>query len=104
MLGIHCGTCRDEQSVHHFLILMFAFSNAEVCYVGPALKSSDGLQRLTGSARWSAGNPGASDNVVIYLDDLVWFQDTDGSIKKGAFSAAGTNMGVTQTAITLDIA
>ncbi|MFQ5405768.1 MAG: hypothetical protein ACE5DI_01270 [Candidatus Micrarchaeia archaeon] len=79
-------------------------NDAEVCYVGSALTSSDGLVRISASARWSAGNPGASDDMEIFFDDLVWFQDTDGSLRKDTFNAAGTNQAVGQVDYTIDVA
>jgi hypothetical protein len=97
--GLRKVSCSDAE-----VALAATNNNAEICYVAPALKSSDGLQRLSGSARWSAGNPGASDDAKIYFDDLVQYQDTDGKIKKGAFSAAGTNVGQTQAVVTIDTA
>lgn len=81
------------------------------CYVSkaigakslPDLNVVSGDVWLGGSLKAGQGNPGASDDPVIWPIDLVWFQDTDGSIKYGGVDASNTDVGrVDNKRITLD--
>ena len=68
--------------------------NAESCWSAPAMKA--GVQyRVKGTLTADNGDPIVGDTFPsVYVDDKVFFRDTDGNIKYQSFSSSGTNQGV----------
>lgn len=81
-----------------------AVGSNDVCYVGPAMTTRKGLVRLYGKATADAGNPGATDDVVMRVYSRVPFVDTDGKVKIGTHTSAGAVAGAAVTTATLDLA
>lgn len=68
--------------------------NAEACWSAPAMKA--GVQyRVKGTLTADNGDPIVGDTFPsVYVDDRVFFRDTDGITKYQSFSSSGTNQGV----------
>ena len=74
--------------------------NTEACWSAPSMKAGT-LYRIKGTITADLGDPIASDTKPsIYIDDKVFFRDTDGTIKYQSFSTSGTNQGVGGTILT----
>ena len=75
--------------------------SADRCYVSSALKASDGEKRLSWTMSNNGGSDaGASSDPILYVEDLQYYEETDGSIQYGAFTNGGTNVGETQVKLT----
>lgn len=59
--------------------------------------------RFTYTLKADLGEPGASDDVNFYFVDNQYFLDTDGTIKMGAFNNGGTDQGVANGKVSIDV-
>ena len=70
-------------------------------YVSRAIQATDSRIRLAWTMTNDGGTDcGASDDPVLYVEDIEYFEDNDGTIKLGTHDSAGTNKGETQVSFT----
>jgi hypothetical protein len=75
--------------------------NAKRCYKTRAISTNDAAVIMNVRVSNDAGtSAGSSDDPVIYFEPLQYFEDTDGTIKIGAFNAGGTAVGLTHSSAT----
>jgi len=71
------------------------------CWTSPALKAATGTVRFSWSMTNDGGtDAGASDDPILYSEDIQYFLDIDGKIKLEAFNGAGSNQGESQVKLT----
>jgi len=74
-----------------------AVDSCNRCWTSRAIKAQDGTLRLAWTLSNDGGtDAGASDDVKLYVNDIVYFLDTDGKIKLEVYNAAGTDQGETK--------
>ena len=75
--------------------------SADRCYTSAAIKASDGEKRLSWTMTNGGGSDaGASSDPILYVEDLQYYEENDGTIQYGAFTSGGTNAGESQVALT----
>lgn len=88
---IDCNTYPKSTSV----------DSCNICYKSRAIKATDSRIRIAWTMNNDGGSDaGASDDPLLYIEDLVYFEDTDGVVKLGTHDSAGTNKGETQVKLT----
>lgn len=78
-----------------------SFSSANRCYKSGAIKTSDGLLKVTVTLSADLGNPGTSADPFVYIDDMQSFEE-DGAIVEGTHTKGGTSVGVVRQQIGFD--
>ncbi len=73
-----------------------AYDSCNRCYKSPAIKASDGTVRLAWTMNNDLADAGASSDPIMYIEDVVYAQDTDGKIVLGTHNSGGTNLGESQ--------
>jgi hypothetical protein len=82
---------------------MTAVESCNRCYKIPAINSNMAAVTVNGKVSNDGGtSAGASDDPVVYFNDVNYFQDIDSTIKVGTFDSAGTKVGVSQVKATLN--
>lgn len=77
--------------------------SANRCYVSKAIPTGMATVRLTYVISNDAGSSaGGTSDPVINIEDIQYFEDTDGTIKIGTHDSASTNVGAPQNRITFD--
>lgn len=75
--------------------------SCNICYKSRAIKATDSRIRLAWTMTNDGGSDcGATDDPVAYVEDIVYFEDTDSTVKVGTHDSSGTNKGETQCTIT----
>lgn len=78
-------------------------NSANRCYKSAWIKQGDGVVTIRINLNSDlGGDPGTSADPVVYIDDYVTFQDTDGSIKTDVKNSANADVGAPRMSITLD--
>jgi len=73
------------------------------CWLGRPITTEDSVQKFAWTLRADGGGtPGATSDPILYVEDMHYFDEIDGTIGFGAFNSAGTNLGQSQTKITWD--
>lgn len=75
--------------------------SANRCYAARALKSTDGNVRVDWVMNADLGNPGASADPVLYIDDVQYFQQSSG-VSQGTATGANTDVGAPVEKVTFD--
>lgn len=74
-----------------------AVDSCNRCWTSVAVKAKDGTIRVAWTLSNDGGtDAGGSDDVKLYINDIVYFQDTDGTIKLEVYNSAGTEVGETK--------
>lgn len=84
---------------------MATYLNVDTCWKVDQLSSRGTATpaRLSYTLKADLGDPGAADDVKFYFVDNQYFLDTDGQIKLGAFNSGGTDQGVANGLVTIDV-
>jgi hypothetical protein len=71
------------------------------CYKSRAIVATDSRIRMAWTMTNDGGSDaGASSDPLLYIEDIVYFEDTDGLVKLGTHDSSGTNKGETQVKLT----
>ena len=93
--------CDGGEDTEIDLQRLISKDSADRCYIASAIKATDGEITVNWVMNNDAGDDaGASSDPILYVEDLQYFEDTDGSIVYGAFTAGGTNVGESQVKLT----
>lgn len=78
-----------------------SFDSGNRCYKSPAIKTSDGLVRVSWSMTSDLGNPGTSADPRVYLEDLQSFEE-DSKLVEDIYNKGGNNLGVSRQTVGFD--
>lgn len=71
------------------------------CYKSRAILATDSRIRVAWTMTNDGGSDaGASSDPLLYIEDIAYFQDTDGKVKLGTHDSSGTNVGESQVSLT----
>lgn len=73
--------------------------SANRCYSAPAIKTSNGNIRIDWTMNADLGNPGASADPVLYIDDVQYFQQNSGVVQ-GTATSANSDVGAPVETVT----
>ena len=77
--------------------------SAERCYVGQAITTKMGLVRFAVDMAPSKGDPGPSDDPILYIKGIEYAQDVDGSLILDTHDSGGTQLGFIRNRVTYNL-